>query len=315
MNILFYGYGNHARRIKKYLDEYIKIPKSYCYLNRNIKKIDNKDTFKSIKESLDVFNDFSCAFITSPNDYHLEHLKDCLKYRIPYIYIEKPAIGVEEYFRDPKLINYDLKFVQVGYQYNYSPPIKDLKNILENNSYGHLLKLDLFFGKGLSFKENFAEEWRSKQRKAIAETLGCHLLNICIFLLGENNISTIRTVIKKSGENGFHDTYHACGLTNKSEMFSLTASWGSPLEQTITAYFSDLVWKFDMQYIYKTFPRNCFNENGYFEKPPTKTELHNKIGIESSISSFIEKVLSKRNYQFEFNNSALTSELLLKNIY
>ena len=42
-------------------------------------------------------------------------------------------------------------------------------------------------------------------------------------IVSENNISSIRTAIKKSGENGFYDTYHACGLTKKSEMFSLTA--------------------------------------------------------------------------------------------
>ena len=122
-------------------------------------------------------------------------------------------------------------------------------------------------------------------------------------------------VIKKSSENGFYDTYHACGLTRKAEMFSLTASWGSPLEQKITAYFSDLVWESDMQQIFKSFPRDCFDENGYFIKPSTSVEVSEQIGINPSISSFIDKVLSKKKYQFEFNNSSLTSELLLKNIY
>ena len=98
-------------------------------------------------------------------------------------------------------------------------------------------------------------------------------------------------------------------------MFSLTASWGSPLEQKITAYFSDLVWESDMQQIFKSFPRDCFDENGYFIKPSTSVEVSEEIGIKPSISSFIDKVLSKKKYQFEFNNSSLTSELLLKNIY
>ena len=38
MKILFYGYGNHAKRIKKVLDEYIYIPKSYCFINKSKKK-------------------------------------------------------------------------------------------------------------------------------------------------------------------------------------------------------------------------------------------------------------------------------------
>ena len=57
-------------------------------------------------------------------------------------------------------------------------------------------------------------------------------------------------------------------------MFSLTASWGSPLEQKITAYFSDLVWESDMQQIFKSFPRDCFDENGYFIKPSTSVALY-----------------------------------------
>jgi len=315
MKILFYGYGNHAKRIKKYLDEYILIPKSYCFINQNQKKINNKDCFKTIEESLNTFKNFSCAFITSPNGYHLEHLKKCLKNNIPYIYVEKPAFGIEEYFKSYNFSKYNLKFLQVGYQYNYSKPINDLKKIIETNSNGNLLRLDIFFGKGISFKESFRNEWRSKQKEAIAETLGCHLLNICIFLLGEKGIKSILTKIKKSSENGFYDTYHACGLTRKAEMFSLTASWGSPLEQKITAYFSDLVWESNMQQIFKSFPRDCFDENGYFIKPSTSVEVSEEIGINPSISSFIDKVLSKKKYQFEFNNSSLTSELLLKNIY
>ena len=97
-------------------------------------------------------------------------------------------------------------------------------------------------------------------------------------------------------------------------MFSLTASWGSPLEQKITAYFSDLLWESDMKQISKSFPRDCFDENGYFLKPSASLKVSEQIGIKPSISSFIDKVLSNKKYQFEFNNSALTSELLLKNI-
>ena len=93
------------------------------------------------------------------------------------------------------------------------------------------------------------------------------------FLLGGKGIKSIFTKIKKSSEHGFYDTYHACGLTTKAEMFSLTASWGSPLEQKITAYFSDLVWESDMQQIFKSFPRDCFDENGYFIKPSTSVEV------------------------------------------
>ena len=50
MKILFYGYGNHAKRIKKYLDEYIYIPKSYCFINKSKKKLITKIALKLSKK-------------------------------------------------------------------------------------------------------------------------------------------------------------------------------------------------------------------------------------------------------------------------
>ena len=51
MNILFYGYGNHAKRIKKYLDEILKLKKTYCFLNKNNKNIDNVNFFNDINKA------------------------------------------------------------------------------------------------------------------------------------------------------------------------------------------------------------------------------------------------------------------------
>ena len=93
------------------------------------------------------------------------------KNNIPYIYVEKPAFGIEEYFKSYNFSKYNLKFLQVGYQYNYSQPINDLKKIIETNSNGNLLRLDIFWVKVLPLKRVLENEWRSKQKEAIAETL------------------------------------------------------------------------------------------------------------------------------------------------
>ena len=58
MNILFYGYGNHAKRIKKYLDEYLTIPKSYCFIKKNIENINKVDSFNDISEAIKKFKQF-----------------------------------------------------------------------------------------------------------------------------------------------------------------------------------------------------------------------------------------------------------------
>ena len=313
MNILFYGYGNHARRIKTYLDKYIKIPVNYCFINKSLEKINNVDCFNSIEDCLLKFKEFKCVFITSPNEYHLEHLKNCLNYSIPYIYVEKPAIGIEEYLKKSKNKINNLKFLQVGYHYNYTSAINKLKKIIDNNSAGSLLRLDMFFGKGLAFKDNFKNQWRSLDKEAIAHTLGCHLLNIALYLLGKDTLSSNNYVIKKSIENLFYDTYHFYGLSKNKVLISISASWGSPFEQVIKAYFSDMIWEYDMEQILETNPRDCFDQNGLFIKPKTKRQKFLHEGISASISSFIDKVLTNQIYKYEFNNSASTTELLLNN--
>ena len=309
MNILFYGYGNHAKRIKKFLDGYIKGPKNYCFLNRNKEKINNLDTFDNIHDAIKKFRSFSCVFIASPNEYHLENFKDCLNYDIPYIYVEKPAIGIEE-FIEKRSFKVPLNFLQIGYHYNYSPAITQLKKIIDDRSSGALLKLDFFFGKGIAFKDNFSQGWRAENISKIKETLGSHLLNIAIYLLGKENIIFSKSTIKKSPENGFYDTYHFSGFTKDSIMISLTASWGSPLNQVIKAYFSDLIWSYDMKTISKIYPRDCFDELGLFKSPPIINNNCEHQGINQSIKSFMEKVLSNKKYNFELNNASYTYELL-----
>ena len=311
MNILFFGYGNHAKRIKSYLDETLKSKKNYCFLNKNNKNIDNKNFFNDIYEAKKKFKTFSCVFITSPNECHLDHLKVCINLKIPYIYIEKPALGVEDFLLKSDQNN-GIKFLQIGYQYNYEPAIIKLKNIIDEENFGSLLRLDIFFGKGIAFKKDFENKWRSKNINAVSETLGCHLLNIIIFLLGKDNIKVSKSLTKKSNENGYFDTYHVSGFSKDSVLFSLTASWGSPLRQTIKAYFSNMVWSYDMEKIIKNYPRDCFTDEGLYKSPPTLIENCKQEGINASVSSFLKKVLSNKEYEFEFNNSSYISDLIYK---
>ena len=187
-----------------------------------------------------------------------------------------------------------------------------LKNIINEKSFGSLLRLDIFFGKGIAFKDDFTNKWRSRNINAVSETLGSHLINILIFLLCKENIKAYKSLTKQSNENHFFDTFHFSGFTRDSMMFSLTASWGSPLNQTIKAYFSDMVWSYDMDRIIKNYPRDCFNEKGLFKYPPTIIENCKKQGIKASVSSFLKKVISNQEYDFEFNNSSFSYDLLYK---
>ena len=101
----------------------------------------------------------------SPNNTHLESVQYCLSAKIAFIYVEKPAIGVEEYFR--KRWTSEFKpFVQVGYQWMYDKSLQLIKSAI-NNKYGHLHKIDIFVGHGLGYKPEFVNSWRSSDSNVL----------------------------------------------------------------------------------------------------------------------------------------------------
>lgn len=67
-----------------------------------------------------------------------------------------------------------------------------------------------------------------------------------------------------------------------------------------------MIWK----KIIKNYPRDCFNKEGLFKYPPKIIERCKKQGIRASISSFLKKVISNQEYDFEFNNSSYVYDLL-----
>ena len=74
-----------------------------------------------------------------------------------------------------------------------------------------------------------------------------------------------------------------------------------------------MVWSYDMKKISKSYPRNCFNNDGFFEEPPLYEEISEHGGIKSSILYFIEKVISNKKFNYEFNNSSYINQLILEN--
>ena len=122
MHILFFGYGSHAKIIKSFCDEYF-ISKGipiYSGIKRSWIKTDI-NIYKSVDEVISKNGKIDCVFITANNSSHLEIFKTCIEKKIKFIYIEKPAIGVQEFFENcPMESKKEIKFIQVGYHMLYS---------------------------------------------------------------------------------------------------------------------------------------------------------------------------------------------------
>ena len=315
LNILIYGYGSHGSRVKNLLDELNG--KEYLFnvfgICTSLKKDSDIKIFTSIEEIKYKNIDIDCVFITTPDDTHIKVFQKCVSSEIPYIYVEKPAFEIEEYCqKNIQFLIKKIKYIQIGYHFNYENGFKELSRIIKNNEMGELLRLEIFSGHGLAFKNNFKNSWRSKNDDQLFQTVMSHLLNYVINISENTELKNKISFLKKSNENGFYDTCHMSGIFPNGGLYSLTASWGSPLKNIVRAYFSDGFWSYDNDIgeIYIESPRDIFDDNHYFIKPYLKTKKVEINGLKNSILYFIGKCYSNKFFDYEFNNSELTSKIL-----
>ena len=313
-NIVIYGYGSHGKRIKSIIK---KIYPENNFVNIiGIRRTPNENDdillYQTLREIKNKFSVIHGVFITTPNDTHLDVFKDCLEYNIPYIYVEKPASKVEDYcLNNFELIKHNIKYLQIGYHMNYEEGFKELTEIIQNNTMGNLLKIDMFSGHGIAYKKNFQDSWRSKDKKSIIDTVLSHLINLILKINGDSNLTRDVAIVKKNKETGFYDNCHLAGVLNNGAFYSITASWGSPLRNIVRAYFSNGFWTYDydISKITYEYPRDVFNEKGYFVAPKAQTKNISINGLENSIKYFLEKIKKNKDFPYEFNQSSLTAEI------
>ena len=158
MNILFYGYGNHARKICQFAKIFLNtegVEFNFFGIKRDLTESTDFEIYSTFEKCISNVQ-IDVAFITLPDELHLTAFQECIKHRIAYIYVEKPAIGIEKYVRrNCEEINSFLKFVQVGYHLRYSKPFVELRTMLRNEQMGKPLHFYSFSGKGLAFKSSY----------------------------------------------------------------------------------------------------------------------------------------------------------------
>ena len=312
MHILFYGYGSHAKKLKTCCEDYFKSKSKILFSGIRRSSVNTDiNMFDSLEEVCKLNAEINCVFIAANNNYHLDIFKKCLKKKIKFIYIEKPALGVQSFFEKcPSNLKKEIKYVQIGYHMAYAEAFLKLKKIINNKKLGELIRLDLFSGHGLAFKSDFKRSWRANEQYALLETVLSHLINLSLNLTGADNIYNLNTSSRLNEINKIKDTEHITYNNREGALFSLTASWGSPLERTVKAYFSNGIWEYDFNDIVIKFPRDTFDSNNLFTQPKCHLENCKFNGLKSSVNYFLEQVTKNKPRKHEFNNSELTNFIM-----
>lgn len=144
------------------------------------------DHFLSNKE-------INTVFILGPNKVHFEHLRAVMTMSaIKRIYLEKPVCsGHDEEMAIASLVRkYPYISIQVGFQYLYSPSIREALALWKSGIMGRPLHFDLRY----YHSDYLRREYRDKRSSRLTPApdggamadLGSHAISILIAFLGEN---------------------------------------------------------------------------------------------------------------------------------
>lgn len=319
----FIGYSGHATRLIKILDKTSEI--SHLYHPEDdidLGQIPIKGQSKPVATR--NLNDlYSCdgIVISSPSYTHFSYLKELVEDYKGYIFCEKPPVSsLEELEALTKFSVDDKKRIHFDFNMRFSFLNEVLRTFPEKYNLGEPLRVAVLVGHGLAFKESYKSSWRAKKelhKAGVLETLGIHFFDIISFLFGPpSNLSYKVENYSPYGDS--IDTCHlSCSFKNRC-YFSLTCSYCMPFAENIEINYTNGSIDFNSGKIRVFGPRETFDKNGFFARPPLIYEEaidENALYLESlrkSCQFFIDCLSRKKEIDLKyFAQSILSNEVCL----
>ena len=154
-----FGINNRSKHSLCHLDAYKKNSNFICVAGYDV-NIEAREKF-SLHTSLMSFSDIDdmlleskpdIVSICSPNEFHFDHLKKVLDYKVPMIWLEKPAFQTIKQLEKIIQIRSDISpktKILVNYQRRFSSQYIKIKELLNNKVYGNCESVLVNYSKGL----------------------------------------------------------------------------------------------------------------------------------------------------------------------
>jgi predicted dehydrogenase len=182
--------------------------------------------FRRACSSDDFFSDknIDSVYILGPNKVHFEHLKAATEMKsIKRIYLEKPVCStIEEEAEISMLIkHYPGLFIQVGFQYLFSPAVREALILWQSGILGKPVHFDFRYYHGDYLRKDYRDKRRTRLTAApdggAMADLGSHAISLALAFLG-NDLSISGAVKAGSFEdvNPDSDLYSQIFLKDRS---------------------------------------------------------------------------------------------------
>jgi predicted dehydrogenase len=310
------GYRNHAFNLANLIE---KNPN--CELKVIFHPSKNIDDKRGTNDFTELY---SCdgVIISSPNSTHFEYLNKLIKNFDGYIFCEKPPVTNNNELE--KLRNLSIQNKQrIFFNFNlrFSELNERFKQIKNSDDIGKIIFVNIIIAHGFAFKDKYKNSWRSDSEKNlhnILETLAIHYIDLLKWNFGEiDRYSYFPTLNSKIGSS--YDTSHASLIFKNGVNSSIFTSYSSPSinEITIVGTNGICIIRDDTMKVFS--PRDTFDSNGLFMKPPLKfeTNFYLNENIQESLSNSLDNFLSniqnnQKTDSKHFDESLSTNQLVFK---
>ena len=309
------GFGNHTSRIISILEKISNV-EIYKIFHPTKIVLENIGT-----NQLDDLYDCDCILILSPDDTHFEYLSKLSQNYNGYIFCEKPIVTKLNELKKLENINEDKKKkIFFNFNFRFSKLSDIIKKEINDKKIGEITHINIVSTHGLAFKKEYLDSWRSDKKKNhhnILDSLAIHYLDLILFQMGTIKSSNYypRLVSKKG------DSYDTCRLALETVNASVIiyCSYANPKINEIVIIGTNgyITIRDNKKEIF--YPRDSFNEKGFFIKPPMienedfnfEDEYINSL--KKSLEYFINIVKNKKLINLEnFEKSIITTKLLIE---
>jgi predicted dehydrogenase len=258
---------------------------------------------------LEELCDSDFIVISSPDWTHGEYLRKLQHYQ-GYIFCEKIPVVTREGLAFLRKANNPFLYFDFNYR---KSSLYDLIKKYEDN----ILYIHHQTGHGLALKKEYKTNWRSNAHHAplgVFQLSGIHFFDLLIFLFGKPK----SYYVTAKNASPFGDSIDNFAITLEFQN-GITAnfffSYTMPYKYDIEIITKKHLIEYDGQELVLKGPRETYNSNGQFTKPPVISRKKIDIYAESlhnSINYFLSVVKSKGRFaESQLDNNLLSNELFL----
>ena len=226
-------------------------------------------------DDLPITNDFSdcldsdLIIVSSPTSLHFDHMQALAGFQ-GYILLEKPAVNRKEHIEELSRIPAQHKSrIRVNFNFVFHDLAALMADVLSSGRLGQVFSFDVHSSHGVAFKKEWDNTWRVEGVTGLGplETTGIHYVQFALREFGDCNSCFIHTNCLSS--RPFAVDTGIINMTMESGTWvRLRHSYAAPYAVRFEIWGTDGYFLYDGQVASIHSPRDTFDTNGLYAKPP-----------------------------------------------